>query len=259
MTTRGNRSGLTGLEVIAALAAIGVVTWLVKPSLFPGASRRAAKSTEATAAVEKATAAVDRSVTAQGAAAAAIGVEIGVANGMAPDSPSKSFIGRELPLLASLLPPPDQTALLAAERRRVAVMEGNLDEARRLYESQSKEAARMQKERDAALTARATADAARRAADLALEQAAAAEHARTMQMLAIGGVALLFLAGWIYTKANSVSIPMAGKMAADIRAGVDGVAAMSYYVRPGLFPKIQKAAKLATELPEPPPKPKPTP
>jgi type II secretory pathway pseudopilin PulG len=227
------KGGMTGIEVIAALALLGVVTWLVKPSLFPGRSKRAADSTQATAAVEAAT-------NAQGASAAASVVKIGEANAVAPASPSKDFIGREIPMALSRLPAPDPQALLEAERRRVAVMEGRLDEARRLYESAAKQSEKLQRERDEAI-------AARRAVDLQLEQAAASEHARTTQALGATLVALLLGAGWVYTKVYSVGPDTLGKIAADVRAGVKPIQALNTHLAPRLHARVRTAAKLATE------------
>lgn len=227
------RRGMTGIEVLAALALLGAVAWWVKPSLFPGQSKRAAASTQATAAVETAT-------NAQGASAAASVAKIGEANAVAPASPSKDFISREIPMALSRLPAPDPQALLEAERRRVAVMEGRLDEARRLYETAAKQSEKLQRERDEAL-------AARRAVDLQLEQAAAAEHARTTQAIGAALVALLLLAGWIYTKVYSVGPDTLGKIAADVRAGIKPIAALNTHLAPRLHTKVRRAAKLAAE------------
>jgi hypothetical protein len=119
-------------------------------------------------------------------------------------------------------------------------MEGRLDEARRLYESAAKQSEKLQRERDEAL-------AARRAADLQLEQAAAAEHARTTQAIGAGLVALLLAAGWVYTKVYRVGPDTLGKIAADVRAGVPGVQALTDNLAPRMYPKVRRAAKLATE------------
>jgi hypothetical protein len=58
---------------------------------------------------------------------------IQTANNMAPDSPSKTFIQRESGYLLPLLPPPDYKSLFEAEKRRVSVMEGKIEEANKLY------------------------------------------------------------------------------------------------------------------------------
>ena len=219
--------------VVLVVALIGVGAWLFKPSLFPGASRRAQQSTQTTAQLVAAT-------DAQGAAAAASVVKIGEANAAAPASPARDFITREVPVALARLPAPDPRELLEAERRRAAIMEGRLEEARRLYEQSAKASARLQQERDEAL-------AARRAADLALEQAAAAEHARTVQLVGAALVALLLLAAWIYSKVYSIGPDTLGRIAADIRAKVDPLAALDTHLAPRLHPRVRRAAKLATE------------
>jgi hypothetical protein len=228
------------LVVIAALAVLGVGgLWLTKPALFGGASKRAAASTAATAQL-------DQAVVAQGAAAAASVVKIAEANALAPESPARAFIGQETTVTLSRLPPPDPRALLEAERRRAAVMEGRLDEARRLYEAAAKKSETLQRERDEAL-------AARRAADLALESAAAAAHARTVQALGVGVVAVLALAAFAYVKLFHVSPAVMGTIAADIRHGVRPIQAITDNLAPRQYGPIQKAAKLAAELDDGPP------
>jgi hypothetical protein len=231
--------GVAPVVVILVLALIGGGLFVAKPSLFPGASKRAAQSTVATAKVETA-------VNAQASAAAASVAKIGEANASAPESPARDFISREIPVALARLPSPDPMELLAAEKRRSAIMEGRLDEARTLYEATAKKSAQLQKERD-------TAFAERRAADLALEQAAAAEHARTVQLMIAGAVAVLAFAGWAYAKLFGVSLPNIGKMAADIRAGEDPITALSTYTAPWHHATVQKYAKLNSELPTPPP------
>jgi cell wall-associated NlpC family hydrolase len=230
--------GFTGVEIIAVLAVIGIIggLFVAKPALFGGASKRAQNSTQATAALVKTT-------DAQGSAAAASVVKIGEANSSAPESPAKNFITSEVPVALARLPAPDAQSLLEAERRRSAVMEGRADEARRLYEQAAKTSAKLQSERDEAL-------AARRSADLALEQAAAAEHARTVQLMIAAGVAALCFVGWAYAKLFGVSLPNLGKMAADIRAGGDPIEALSAYTAPWHHARVQKYAKLATPLRE---------
>jgi len=224
--------GLTGIEVLIALAILGAGAWFVKPSLFPGASKRAANSTQATAQLEQAT-------NAQGASAAASVAKIGEANAAAPASPARDFIAREIPVALARLPTPDAIALIEAEKRRAAVMEGRLDEARRLYEASAKQAEKLQRERDEAL-------AARRSADLALEQAAAAEHARTVQAIVAAGIALLAASAWLYARFYSISPATLGKVAADIRGGANPIAALDTHLAPWLHAKVRREAQLAT-------------
>jgi hypothetical protein len=197
-----NRRGLTSLELILVLAVLGAAGIAVGPKIFSGDSRRADKSEKATHRLEEAT-------QAQGASAAASVAKIGEANALAPESPARDYISREVPVALSKLPTPDPEALLQAERRRAAVMEGRLDEARRLFEIEAKRASQLQQERDAALIAR-------RQADVALQEAAAAERARTQQALGIGALAILLGGGWLWARFNGFSL----RSIADIRASV---------------------------------------
>ncbi len=238
MRNRSRNSGEAVVIVLVALALLGVGTWMVKPSWFPGASKRAAASTAATAALVAAT-------DAQGASAAAGVATIGKANAEAPASPSKDFITREVPAVLSKLPPPDPIALLEAEKRRSAVMEGRADEARRLYETEAKRAERLQAERDEAL-------ASRRSADLELERQAAVEHARTMQIVGLVVIAAILAGGWLWLKFNSIGTTKLGKMAADIRAGENPMTVLDRYVDERLHAKVQRVAKLNSTLPEKP-------
>ncbi len=200
-----NTKGFTGIEIALAVALLGGLAYLFAPKFMPGASLRADKSVKATEQLEQAT-------TAQGSSAAASIAMIGTAAGMAEASPAVDFIRREVPVALAKLPTPDPLALIQAEQRRVAVMEGKLDEARRLYEKESKRAAELQRERDEAL-------AARRQADAALVEAAAAERARTMQMLGIGAVALVLGALWVWAKLNGVSLHRLAEIRASVANG----------------------------------------
>jgi len=234
MGTRARNRGFALAGYLVALGVIAVAGWLIKPELFPGGSRRAAQSTQATAKVEQA-------ANAQGASAAASVAKIGEANAEAPASPSRDFITREIPVALSRLPAPDPLALLAAEQRRSAVMEGRADEARRLYEAAAKKSEALQRERDEAF-------AARRAADLALEKSAAAEHARTVQLFGAGLLAAVALAGFAWVKIYHVSPATIGLIAADIRGGTGAIQAITENLAPRQFASVERAAKLAAPL-----------
>lgn len=227
------RRAFTLVEVLIVIGILGggFVAW--KTGLMPGSTKRAKASTAATTALVQAN---DN----QGAAAAASVVKIGEANAEAPDSPSKRFVAEEVPLTLTLLPAPDSKALVEAERRKVAVMEGRLDEARRLYETAAKTAERLQKEKDEAI-------AARQAADLAIEKAAAAEQARTMQAFGFGVVAFIALAAFVYVKLFYISPDVGGKIIASIKGGASPAQAFTDLLAPRQYSIIRKARKLATE------------
>ncbi len=221
--------------VLIAVALLGGGAWLVKPSWFPGSSRRAANSTKATANL---VAAVD----AQAASAAAGVATIGKANAEAPASPSKDFITQEVPAVLAKLPAPDPMALLEAEKRRSAVMEGRADEARRLYETEAKKAERLQAERDEAI-------AARQKADLEIEKQAAVDHANTVRSIGLVAIIVVLVAAWLWLKFNTVGTTKLGKMAADIRAGENPLTVLDRYVDERLHSKVMRVAKANTDLP----------
>lgn len=232
------RRGVTGIEVIVVVAILGLATYFVAPQLLPGASKRAKTSTETTNGLIKA-------VDGQEAAAAASVTKIGEANQLAPDSPAKTFIGREVPLTLSYLRPPDPKALLEAEKRRVAVMEGNLEEARKLYTAAMEQSAKQAAKLELAI-------AAKRDSDLALEKAAAAEHARTVQFYAAAAVAVLLLGLYVYTRLYHVSPEVLGVMRAEMTKGKNPIQVITDNLAPRHYKRISKAAKLASALPDEP-------
>lgn len=220
--------------VLVVLALLGGGLFVLKPKFLDGASNRADTSKATTAALDAAT-------TAQGASAAASVAKIGEANAMAPASPAKDFIAREVPTALAKLPTPDPLALLEAEKRRVAVMEGRLTEAARLYETEAKRASQLQTERDAAL-------AARRAADAAISEAAAAQLASERQSAVLIAVCVLLGGAWVYARIFSITPKSMGDVAAAIRAGEDPIQAIDRATAPWLHPRIRAAAKMATDI-----------
>ena len=201
-----NNRGEALTIVLLAIVLLGGGAWgLSKTKWFDGASRRAATSTQTS---ETLIAAQQK----QAAVAAASVVKIGEANAIAPDSPSKTFIGREVPVALASLPPADIEALIAAERRKAAVLEGRLVEADRLYGDAMKRADEYQQ-------ALARAISAKRASDLALQQAAAQELGAEQQafwmMLLAGAAGVLYL----WTKLSHVSPLSLSRAVAEIRTG----------------------------------------
>lgn len=222
--------GLTSLELILVLALLGATGAIAIPKLFTGETGRAKDSKEATDDLLKAS-------QAQGASAAAGVQAIQTANSMAEPSPTKDFIEREVPMVLAKLPNADPAALLEAEKRRSAVMEGRWEEAQRLYGAEAKRAARLQEERDEAV-------AARRAADAALLEAAAANRARTQQMMGLGALAVLLAGGWAWTKLNGIGVADIAKMAADVRMpGTKPIDVIDKYVPTRLWDKVRQQAK----------------
>jgi hypothetical protein len=229
MKTQGEASTL--LIVVLALVAVGVIT---VPDLFNRDGKRAKESQQTT---EQLIATQLK----QGATVAASVVEIGTANTMAPESPSKAFITREVPLTLSQLPPPDQMALKAAEQRRMAVMEGRLEEANRLYVGAHERADKLAKQLALAVEAR-------RQADIALLEAAAAKRAAEKQRVIIVLIAVGLLGLWVYAKLTGLSPRALGQIAADIRGGSHPIAALDSHVPDWLKSRVRREAKLAQEI-----------
>ncbi len=224
--------GLIWIPYLIALALIGAGLVVIKPKFLDGDTKRASASVEATKKLEDAS-------TAQGAAAAAGVVKIGEANSVAPESPARDFIGREVPSVLSKLPSPDPIALLDAEKRRSAVMEGRLSEASGLYQSEAIKSSNLQKELDLAKEGR-------RKADLAISEAAAerlgAERQRNIQIAVI----VILVALWAYAKFYSISPSTLGRIAADVRSGTPAIQSMDTNLAPWLHSSVRKASQLAT-------------
>jgi hypothetical protein len=212
--------GIAALGVIGIIAGLGLIAgWVLKPSLFPGASKRAAVSTKTTEELIKAT---DH----MAAAAAA----------------SKDFINREAEVALSRLPAPDPKELIEAEKRRVAILQGKLDVAMKLYNKAAETSAKLQVEKDEAV-------AAKRESDTALEKAAAAEHARTMQLVGAGVVVFILFAGFVYLKLHSIGPGTMGQIVARIRQGEQPVALFDEYLPKFLQKKVNREARLSTPTP----------
>ncbi len=228
--------GEVALIVLLALAIIGGGLFAFKPKFLSGDSKRADQSQASTKKLEDAH-------KEEGASAAAGVTAIGTANTMAPDSPSKDFIGREIPSVLAKLPAPNPLALLEAEKRRVAVMEGKLELADKLYQSEAQKTSKLQADL-------ATALEDRRKADSAISEAAAerlgAERQSNQQKLLIAVLVVL----WGYTKLYGISPSTIGKIVADVRQGGDAVQAFDTHLAPWLHSRVRKASQLATPPPE---------
>lgn len=201
-----SQRGEVTLIVLLAVLVLGGGAWgLSKTKWFHGDSKRAKTSTETTDAL---LAAKDK----QAAVAAASVVKIGEANTTAPESPNKVFIGREVPVALASLPPPDAEALLAAERRKAAILEGRLIEADKLYGEAMKSAAQYQQEAARAI-------AAKRASDLALEQAAGEARGAEQQAFWFMLIAGAAVALYVWTKLSHISPLSLSAAVRDIREG----------------------------------------
>lgn len=213
-----NNRGEAATVVILVLALLGVSFFAFKPKALHGDSKRAQESQESTAQLIQAS-------EKPAAVAAASVVKIGEVAAMLPDSVEKEFITRETPVALANLPAPDPQALLDAERRKVAILTGQVTEARWLYDRAIVKADKLQKERDEALLRKQQSDQA------LLETAAAriaAERQRNQFIIVAVVAALLYL----YAKITHFSPNQIFRSVRDIRAGVDPVTAIDVSASP---------------------------
>lgn len=198
--------------VLLILVLIGGGLFVLKPKWTHGDSRRATESTVTTERLNEAQ-------TKQGATAAASIVKIGEVIATAPESLEKEFIAREVPVALASLPAPDPLALVEAERRKVAVMEGRLAEAATLYNQALKRADTLERERAAAL-------AAKRASDAELAQVAAERLGS--ERLMNWAIAAAVLAGllYIYVKVTHISPSALAEAVKDIKGGTQAITAL---------------------------------
>lgn len=205
-----SRQGFVWVPWLIGVAAVALGLWVAKPKALDGDSKRAATSTVTTTAL---VAAQDK----RGAVAAASVVKIGEANAVAPASPQRDFIAAEVPVALANLPAPDQTALIEAERRKVAVLSGKLELITPLYEQALHRA-------DADALALARALAAKRGSDLALEQEAAERLGASRQARIAALVALVAIVLWLYVKITHLSPGAIAQYVTDVKAQAAGTA-----------------------------------
>ncbi len=243
---RNRAEVLTIVMLILGLAGLGA--YLFKPKKLDGESRRADKGKQTTEQVETSVAVAVAAEQAKGAKAAAIITEVAKANLAEPSSPNREYIDKDLTLALDLLPKADLVALLAAEKRHAAFVEGKLDAVEKLYGSAYTDNQALQKRAAIAETKADAAFNAKRESDNAISEAAAANLALSrrsaQQWFAIG----ILIVGFAIYRLHLVGPGALGKMAADIRGGGNALNALSNYTAPWLFARVQKAAKLNTEL-----------
>jgi hypothetical protein len=230
-----NRKGEVATIVIVVVALGALAGFIWKPMLFPGASKRAATSTKTTEELVKAS---DH----MAAAAAANVVLMAKENANTPESPSRDFINREAEVALSRLPAPDPKELIEAEKRRVAILQGKLDVAMNLYNEAAKTSAKLQEEKNEALEAK-------RQADLALERAAAAEHARTLQLMGAGVVIVVIAVAWLWLKIHGLGPGSVGEIMARIRKGEQPEALFDEFLPKFVQKKVNRSARLHTPTP----------
>lgn len=246
-----SRKAEVSVAVIVAIVALGAVVglWAV-PTFFSGQNRRAKQSTQATAQLESAAKAQLEAVQTKAAHAAAGVATIQRASADLPPSPATEFVRAETPVVLAKLPPPDPVALLEAEKRRSAYMEGKYELAKSLYASESERSTKLSRDLASRTAELDRAFAERREVDLKLERAAAAEIAERRQKMIAGAVAAALGLAWIWLRLNSLSIARLGKMAKDIRDGENALKVLDQYTPLRLWKKVNKNVRLNTEPPD---------
>ncbi len=198
--------GAASLLVIGIIALLGVGGWgLSKTRWFHGESKRAKTSTDTTNTLISAQ-------NSQGGSAAAYVQTMGDVVSTLPESREKQFLGRAGQIALSYLPQADPQKLLEAERLKVAFLTGQLELAQTLTQNALQDSGKAKQELTRAI-------AAKRASDLALEQAAAeargAEQAQFWMMcIAIAAVIL-----WLWVKITHPSPLAISRAVQDMRTG----------------------------------------
>ncbi len=218
-----NSAGVAPLVYVAVLAIIGLGAILFKPKWLHGDSQRAAESAKTTQAL------VDSQKKLSATAAASI-VTIGEAAASSPDSREKEFIIREVPVALSTLEAPDPTALIEAEKRKNAVLQGKIDVIDRLYGDQAKVADSLRRENAAVLAAKRASDA--ELAQVAAERLGAEKTAARWLFVAVACVIL-----YLYVKITHVGPGALAEAVSDMRkqGATSGITALD-----GVTSRIQQ-------------------
>ena len=219
---------------------------LVKPKFLDGDSKRAAQSEKASSHVEAAVKESLKTEDDEGAAAAASVQSIKNASADLPASPATDFIRREVDVPLALLPKPDYQALLEAEKRRVAYMQGRLEEADKSYAKMTETTVALLKAKDEVDKKLQQAFSDRRAVDSELAEVAAARLAAERQRNLFILIAVVAVALWLISKFYGISPSSMGAMVADIRNGIDPLVAIDTHTYPHIHSAIKKASKLAS-------------
>lgn len=181
----------TLIEVFVLCSLLGIgAAWGI-PKFFNGDSKRARQSASTTAELVA-------SKDSQSAQAAASVTKMVEANATAPASWQQEFISLEGPVALSFLQKPDPMALARAEARLRAVMQGERDEARRLYAQEAVKAADADRRSTQALVAKGKVDD--ELARVAAERVGAEQTRNIMVVVAVLAGAL-----WAWTKFTHLS------------------------------------------------------
>lgn len=197
---------------VVAMGLIGLATWIFRPAFTHGESRRAAESTKTTAQLESA-------YNKAGAVAAASVNQISQVASTLADSREKTFLTQESSVAASSLPPPDPIALWASERRKNAVLEGQVQLSQKLYSDSLKNSDKLNHDLEEA-------KADKRAIDLELETVASAHLAATRQRNILIAVVVVLFVLFAYARITRIGPGAMGEAVADIKAGIHPIQAL---------------------------------
>ena len=177
----------------------------IKGGWFDGASKRAKTS-------EKTTTALVTAQTDSGASAAAYVATMGGVVATLPESKEKAFLGQAGTIALSYLPAPDPKKLLEAAQLRNAFLTGQLELANTLT-------ANALRDSQTANDRLARAISAKRASDLALEEAAAEARGANSEKFLFLCLAIAAGALYLWTKASHISALTLSSVVNDIRSG----------------------------------------
>ena len=235
--------------VTLGLIVLGTVVigfFLPKPKFLDSRSREADKSSEVSSKVEEAVSKARKADSEKGEVVAAGLVQIGVAAGQLPESPQATFIGREAAFMSPLLPAPSPTALLASERRRVALLEGKLELADKLYAQGTKENGKLLERAVKVEVKRDAAQVERRGVDSQLQESAAYARGKDAIIGLLAGIVVLVVVLWLFAKLNGFGPKTLGNMLADLRGGDSLESVFDRYVPVRLQKDVRHAASDAS-------------
>ena len=192
--------------LIGIIALLGASTYgAIHFGLFSGESKRAKVNTQTTQALVSAE-------TASGASAAAYTATMASVAATLPESNEKAFLVKAGAVALSYLPPPDPQKLLEAEKLKTAFLTGQLELANSLTASALNDSAAMQKKLTQAI-------AAKRASDVAIQQAADKDAANDADKFLLVCIAVAAGLLYLWTKASHISPLTLSRAVADIKNG----------------------------------------
>ena len=194
------------LIILGVVALLGVGTYgAIHFGLFSGESKRAKTGTQTTETLV----AVNNQ---QDAKAGAVFAKIGDTNAEAPDSPQKKVIARFVPIGLSLTGEPDAAFMLELEKLKSATLQGRIDQADKINADIMKDTAQLRRELAAAV-------AAKRASDLAIQQAADKDAARDGDMFILICITVAAIGLFLYVKITHASPGALARIVTDLRSG----------------------------------------